>query len=166
MAAPNEEFFSTLRYWLVIGGIITRSACGMTTRGSASLGRRPTGGGAAQRLRNDDEAQRLARPQADGGGRLKLSLRYRENAAAHDLGDKGGGVGGQRGEQRDEFRHQHEAAAEIEAATRRDIPRGGQRREGKRHDRQYHEQQRADGPDRRVPAAAVTPPPRPPGEGD
>ena len=24
ITAPNEEFFSTLRYWLVIGGIITR----------------------------------------------------------------------------------------------------------------------------------------------
>ena len=33
-----------------------------------------------------------------------------------------GGVGRERGEQRDELRHQHEAAAEIEAAERRDVP--------------------------------------------
>ena len=99
MAAPKEEFFSTLRYWLVIGGIITRSACGMTTR---------------RRI--------CARPQADRRRRLELALRHRQDAAAHDLGDEGGGVGRERGEQRDEFRHQHEAAADIEAAERRHVP--------------------------------------------
>ena len=58
-----------------------------------------------------------ARAQADRGGGLELALRHRENAAAHDLGDEGGRVGRERGEQRDEFRHQHEAAAIVEAAA-------------------------------------------------
>src|SRR5262249_62429486 len=31
IAAPNEEFLIRLRYWLVIGGMITGMACGITT---------------------------------------------------------------------------------------------------------------------------------------
>jgi len=32
MATASEEFFVRFRYWLVMGGMITRSACGSTTR--------------------------------------------------------------------------------------------------------------------------------------
>ena len=31
MAIASEEFLARLRYWLVNGGMITRSACGKTT---------------------------------------------------------------------------------------------------------------------------------------
>ena len=42
MAAPNEEFLTRLRYWLVIGGMITGMACGITTSRTTRPGVRPS----------------------------------------------------------------------------------------------------------------------------
>ncbi|MCY1343700.1 hypothetical protein D9M69_297210 [compost metagenome] len=42
MPAASEEFFARFRYWLVSGGMITRSACGMTTRRRILPGARPS----------------------------------------------------------------------------------------------------------------------------
>ena len=96
MATASEEFLVRLRYWLVSGGTITRSACGMTI-----------------------EAQRQAAPQAERERRLGLPARHRENSGAHDLGDEGGRIGRKRDQQRDEFGDQAHAADEIEAAQLR-----------------------------------------------
>ena len=82
-----------LRYWLVSGGTITRSACGTTTSRSVEPA-----------------------PQAERERRLGLAARNREDAGAHDLGDEGGGVGRERDQQRDEFGHQPKSADEVEAA--------------------------------------------------
>ncbi len=59
-------------------------------------------------------------------GRLGLAVADRLDAGAHDLGDEGGGVDGQRQQQRHEFRDHHHAALEIEPAQRRIV-------EGQRH---------------------------------
>ncbi|MNW07423.1 hypothetical protein D3C71_2040270 [compost metagenome] len=42
MATASELFFSKFRYWLVIGGMITRSACGSTTRRNTLARGRPS----------------------------------------------------------------------------------------------------------------------------
>ncbi|MNL46682.1 hypothetical protein D3C87_1694180 [compost metagenome] len=41
MATASELFFSRFRYWLVMGGMITRKACGRITRRSTCLRGRP-----------------------------------------------------------------------------------------------------------------------------
>ncbi|CAB3651599.1 hypothetical protein LMG26842_00925 [Achromobacter dolens] len=41
MATASELFFNRLRYWLVMGGMMTRKACGSTTRRRASGRRNP-----------------------------------------------------------------------------------------------------------------------------
>ena len=41
MATASEEFLVRFRNWLVSGGVITRIACGMTTRLSVGLLRSP-----------------------------------------------------------------------------------------------------------------------------
>ena len=66
MATASEEFLVRLRYWLVSGGMITRSACGMTTSRSVVPGAQP---------------ERV--------GRLGLAVRHGQDAGAHDLGDEG-----------------------------------------------------------------------------
>ncbi|MNL52722.1 hypothetical protein D3C87_1759200 [compost metagenome] len=42
MATASELFFVRFRYWLVIGGMITRSACGRITRRSTCFLRKPS----------------------------------------------------------------------------------------------------------------------------
>ena len=42
MATASEEFLVRFRYWLVSGGMITRSACGITTRRSVGPRRSPS----------------------------------------------------------------------------------------------------------------------------
>ncbi len=83
------------------------------------------------------EPKRQPAPQPEREGRLGLPARHRQNPGAHDFGDEGGGIGGQRNQQRDEFRDQPDPADEVEAAQFR--AREGdreaerdQRREGKR----------------------------------
>ena len=73
MPTASEEFLVRLRYWLVSGGRITRSACGTTIEPQRSAARRPS-----------EEA-------ASG-----LPLVHGQNAGAHDLGDEGRGIGRQR----------------------------------------------------------------------
>ncbi len=80
------------RYWLVSSGMMRRIACGLTTR----------------RLR-------LRRRQAERRRRLALPARHRLDAGAHDLRDEGRRIETEAEHQRDEFRQQPDAAAEIEA---------------------------------------------------
>ena len=42
MATASDEFFVRLRYWLVSGGMMTRMACGITTRRRVWPGVRPS----------------------------------------------------------------------------------------------------------------------------
>ena len=42
MATASEEFLIRLRYWLVSGGMMTRIACGTTTRRSVVPERKPS----------------------------------------------------------------------------------------------------------------------------
>ena len=42
MATASDEFLVRLRYWLVSGGMMMRSACGMTTSRRLWPGRRPS----------------------------------------------------------------------------------------------------------------------------
>ena len=69
IATASELFLVRFRYWLVIGGMITRSACGSTIW--RSIG---------------------AAAQASAPRRLPLAERHRLDAGADDLGDVGGGV--------------------------------------------------------------------------
>ena len=117
MATASEEFLVRLRYWLVSGGTITRSACGTTTRRSVNPRRRP------KRHR-----------------RLGLPARHREHAGAHDLGDEGGGVGRERDQQRDEFGDQPHAADEIEAAQLRPLEADRESERDQHHQRQSDDQ--------------------------
>ena len=61
MATASDEFFSRFRNWLVVGGMMTRRACGSTTR-------RRTGSRQAERSRS-----------------LGLSFVDSEDAAANDF---------------------------------------------------------------------------------
>ncbi len=72
--------------------MITRIACGTTTRRSVVAGAQP-----------------------ERACRLRLALRDRQDAGPHDLGDEGGRVGDEPEEQRHELGEQLHAAAEVEA---------------------------------------------------
>src|ERR1700730_9473177 len=91
MATASELFLARLRYSLVIGGMMTRNACGST------IGPHP-----------------LTRFEAKRGRRLALSPADRKNAGADDLGDEAAGVDSEADQQRDEFREGHRAADEVE----------------------------------------------------
>ena len=82
MATASELFLVRFRYWLVIGGMMTRSACGSTTSRStcaAAAGRAP--------------------PPPPIWPQL-----HRLDAGAHDLGDEAGGIDRQPQQERHEFR--------------------------------------------------------------
>ena len=127
-----------LRYWLVSGGMISRSACGTTTSFIACAAR-----------------------QAERRGRLGLAVRHREHAGAHDLGDEAGGVGDEPEGQRREFGIELQAARQVEAGRAReaeiDRPPGGEIGERGR-DQDQRERDRADGralAGQRLPAARL-----------
>ena len=65
MATASDEFLVRFRYWLVIGGMITRSACGSTTSRSS-----------------------WPRLQPERAAASLWPVRHRLDAGAHDLGDE------------------------------------------------------------------------------
>ena len=75
----------------------------------------------AHRLRNDDQPQRRAAPQPKRIGGLSLPLRDGGKARTHRFGDERGGIGHEPGEQRDEFRQDLDAAANVETPDLRII---------------------------------------------
>src|SRR5207248_8982007 len=115
----------------------------------------------AQRLRQDDEAQRQSSPQPERGGGLALTARDGEQAGAHDFRDEGGGIGRQRDEKRDKFREQPDAADEIKAAQLGRYEADRPTRRDKRNERR-HDQERQATPDQRyLPSGAGLQAPRP-----
>ena len=100
MATASDEFFSRFRNWLVVGGMMTRNACGRTT------------------------SRRIFDPrQPERGRRLALSLVDSEDAAANDFADECRSVGRQAHEQRRELRRHRGAAFEAEADENRALDR-------------------------------------------
>ena len=74
-------------------------------------------------LRDHDQPQDAALREAERAGGVDLALAHGQDAAAHHFGDEARGVGRERHEQRHELRHQREAAAIVEAAQDRHVPR-------------------------------------------
>ena len=76
-----------------------------------------------QRLRQDHQAQDHPAAETQRIGRLGLPVGDGEDAAAHDLGDEGSGIGDEADQQGHEFRRHLRAADEVEPAHHRPVER-------------------------------------------
>ncbi len=100
MATASDEFLTRFRNWLVVGGMMTRSACGRTT---------------SRRILHSRQAER--------GRGFALALVDRQDAAANDLADERRRVGRQADEQRCELRRDGSPALKSEADESRVLDR-------------------------------------------
>ena len=133
MAAPKDEFLIRLRYWLVH--------------------RRDDHHG--DRLRDHDQAHDTALREAKRAGGVDLALPDRQDAALDDLGDETRRIGRKCREQRDELRHQDEAAAIVEAAQRGHVPTCHHAAGDQRRDRQHPAQHETQRPHREIAARSA-----------
>ncbi len=114
-----------------------------------------------QRLRHRDETQGQSAAHAKRHCRLRLAARNREQAGAHDLGNEGGGVGGQRDKQCDKLREESNAADEVEAAQLRTLEADRKAGRDEGDERQADDETQARPARREAAARALLPAPRP-----
>ena len=132
MATASELFLVRFRYWLVIGGMMTRIDCGRM------IWRRTAPG-----------------LQAESGGGLPLALRDGLDAGADDLGDVGGGVDRETEQEGEELGAEVPPPWKLKPLQDREFDGEGGAEDGPDDDGQADQQGEGDGPDGGADAGGV-----------